>query len=384
MTEPSIADLCTELISWAHDRLEGPGESPVFRFERWITEDPERGWAVLEQLVERAPRDGEVMSVAAIRVPQLLYRDFRHYRERVLALLRASSYLDALLGPEVFIEEDYAPREFEPEHLAQVWLRNSRATDRAEWPETLNHEDPEVRLRIALEIVERGPLKGFDSSDVDGPLLEVLRHFGERVIDAIEAAAQRSAAVRLAIWSGRHLNYGLDLGNGPTPRVPAEVWARFQAAAGETNQCNTRLPAGQFHKLAPLEEQVVEAWFARKSSFWASSELDDLVRNWPERGWETILAIVRGSESGGEREYCGAGPLEDLIRENPELFIARAEVLALRDSRFREALAGIWISLEDVPEPLARRYFIASGRQMRILDAPEGWNPHDGVSRDEA
>jgi hypothetical protein len=129
--------------------------------------------------------------------------------------------------------------------------------------------------------------------------------------------------------------------------------------------------------LAPLEEQMVEAWFAKKSTFWAWSELDDLVRDEPERGWETILAILRSSESREEREYCGAGPLEDLIQANPHLFIERAEELAQRDTGFRQALAGTWISLEDVPQALARRYFIASGRQLGILDAPEGWNPDD-------
>ena len=68
MTEPSVDELCSELISWGHDRNSlGDGESPVFRFERWIREEPELGWGVLQQLVNRAPRDAEVMSLAAFR-----------------------------------------------------------------------------------------------------------------------------------------------------------------------------------------------------------------------------------------------------------------------------------------------------------------------------
>jgi hypothetical protein len=375
MTEPTVDELCAQLVSWAHDRASrAPGESPIYRFERWIKEDQERGWAVLQGLVERAPRDAEVMFMAAHRVPQLLNRDFRGYRDRVLVLLQASSYLDALLGPEVFIEAHYAELQIEPEYLAQRWLRNSRNSERAKWPEQLDKEDPEVRLRIALEIIGRGPLKGFDSNDVERPLRAVLREFGERVIGAIESAARQSAAVRLAIWCARNLNSS----DGLSPKVPAALWARFLAAAGDTNRCNTRTPSGELHRLAPLEEELVEAWFARESAFWAWCELDDLVEEDPERAWSTIVAIVRGAESKAEREHCGAGPLEDLVRTSPELFIGRAEELAQRDPAFREALATMYITLKEVPEPLARRYFTASGRRLEVLDAPEGWMSEGG------
>jgi hypothetical protein len=56
------------------------------------------------------------------------------------------------------------------------------------------------------------------------------------------------------------------------------------------------------------------------------------------------------------------------------LFIERAEALALREKPVRQALGGMWITLEDVPEDLARRYFEASGRKLRVLDAPDGWH----------
>jgi hypothetical protein len=372
MTEPSVNELCTDLIAWAHDRKSPcPGEPPVFRWERWIREDPERGWAVLQELVNRAPRDAEVMFQAAFRASQMLCRDFQRYREPVVTLLEASSYLDELLGPEVFMEAEYAPRTIEPEHLAQVWLRHSRNGNRAKWPEQLDREDPELRIRLALEIIERGPLRGLDLDDVEGPLLDVLRKFGARVIAPIEAAAQRSASVRLAIWSVRHSRQG----DGIRPDVPVELWARFQAAAGDTNRCNTRLREGETHRLAPLEEEVVEGWLARQSTFWAWSVLNDLVREEPERAWETIIAVLHSSRTAEERTYCGAGPLEDLIRANPALFIERAEELASRDAAFRGALGAAWITLEDVPDQLARRYLNASGRELKILDAPEGWNP---------
>lgn len=371
MPEPSVDDLCTALIAWARDRTwDGPGESPIFRFERWIHEDPERGWAVLRQLVDRAPRDADVMAMAAWRVPQLLSRDFRGYRDKVIGLLGASSCLDALLGPEVLIEEDYAPREIDPKYLAHVWLRHCRDTDAARWPEGLDGEDPEVRLRIALEMIARGPLKGLGLEDLDGLLLDVFKMFRERVIEHIELAARRSAAVRIAIWGVRNL--------GRDGRVPPELWARFQAAAGDTNACNTPMPAGEIHRLTPLEEHVVEAQLAEKCTFWAPCLLSDLVDDDPERAWETVVSIVPAAESPADRAYCGAGALEDLIRKYPERFIERVEELAQRDPAFRETLAATWITLEDIPEPLARRYFVASGRGLSVLDAPAGWASDDG------
>lgn len=74
-----------------------------------------------------------------------------------------------------------------------------------------------------------------------------------------------------------------------------------------------------------------------------------------------------------DRTYCGAGPLENLIRADPARFIERIESAANNDHTFQDALAGVWITLEEVTEPLARRYYIASGHQLRVLDAPPDW-----------
>jgi len=153
--EQSVDDVVTGLIAWARDRtLDGP----VSLFERWIEEDPERGWEVLKQLVARAPLDAEVMFQTAFRVPQLLQRDFS-YRDRVLELLRASSYLDALVGPELFVETEYGPRYSEPEQLAETWLRNHRVADTLHPLERRILEDPRASVQFALEVIERGPAR---------------------------------------------------------------------------------------------------------------------------------------------------------------------------------------------------------------------------------
>ncbi len=158
MTEPTVDELCITLIAWARDHGSGAdGGWAVHRFERWIQEEPERGWEVLRQLVARAPQDADVMKLAAFRVPLFLQRDFQRYRDRVLALLDSSSCLDAFIGPEVFVEAEYAPQRIEPERLAQLWLRNSRWGDSPRWKDHVDHAEPDVRLRLAFEIVERGP-----------------------------------------------------------------------------------------------------------------------------------------------------------------------------------------------------------------------------------
>ncbi len=361
MTEPTVDELCSQLIADAHDQETPPGESPRWRWERWIKSDPELGWRVLVGLVDRAPFDEEVMYQAAWRVPQLIYQDFGVFSQRVLTLLPRSTYLDALLGPEVFIEADYAPRVYPPEFLAAVWLRNSRSLDLTRWPDELDREDPRLWLRLYLEYISRAPLRGLDVDDVDDLLPEALRRFGERVIEPIEAAARESAAVRLAIWSARNMN-------NRTQSVPPGLWSRFRAAAEDTHLCNTPRPAGELHRLAPLEEALIEAWFEKERSFWAWCALADLVDDEPEHAWQTTLEILRQSKAPAEWEHCGAGPLEDLIQRWPEEFIERVERCAESDPKFRASLGCVMISLADVPEPLASRYVKASGGAMRIYE----------------
>jgi hypothetical protein len=55
------------------------------------------------------------------------------------------------------------------------------------------------------------------------------------------------------------------------------------------------------------------------------------------------------------------------------LFIERVEQTANSDHTFQDALAWVWITLEDVPEVLARRYYIASAHMLSSLDAPPDW-----------
>ena len=86
------------------------------------------------------------------------------------------------------------------------------------------------------------------------------------------------------------------------------------------------------------------AWTGRgdASHSWASDELDDIVREEPERAWPIILSLIAASPSDQFLAVVAAGPLENLLCDHGAAFIERAERLASSDSQFRHALAGVW------------------------------------------
>ncbi len=96
------------------------------------------------------------------------------------------------------------------------------------------------------------------------------------------------------------------------------------------------------------------------SHSWASGELDDIVREEPERAWPMILSLIGASRSDQFLAILAAGPLENLLCEHGEAFIERVEQLAARDPHFRHALAGVW-GWSRMPEVLQSRLRTAVG-----------------------
>jgi hypothetical protein len=62
----------------------------------------------------------------------------------------------------------------------------------------------------------------------------------------------------------------------------------------------------------------------------------------PERGWEIVVALFQLAGTERDIRVIAAGPLESLLREHGELLVGRVERVARTDSRFREALRGIY------------------------------------------
>ena len=346
------------------------GEHPIWRWQRWIKEDPERAWQVFEQVVGEAPLDPDVLESVVYNLQILLSRRWNDFAGRAVALVQSSPLLDLVVGPEVLTREHYGPRYRDLDELAMVWVHQHVHSDAAHHVSRMMREDPTLGLHLALEIIERGPLHGFETGALHSPLRTLLLHHGPAVIDQIEHAAGKSPALRRAIWDGRRLNPG----SGSPRAVRTDVWDRLMRAAGETTLYNTPAPTGTRRPLGAELDQLLDGWFLAEESFWAWGEVNDLIGDAPEKGWLAIQALVRHAPDNRTLGGIGAGPLEDLVRQHGADFIHPVEELARKDERFRVALGTIWLKLEGSSESLIRRYWIASGRELAVLDAPKGWD----------
>jgi len=99
-----------------------------------------------------------------------------------------------------------------------------------------------------------------------------------------------------------------------------------------------------------MPKSMVDDWLAhsaaegkaKNSLFAAWEKVDDLIGRDPEAGWALTLELVAAASTDQLLANVAAGPLEDLLRVNPELFIERVELAARRDPKFRRCLTGVW------------------------------------------
>ena len=122
--------------------------------------------------------------------------------------------------------------------------------------------------------------------------------------------------------------------------------------------------------------QLVEAYHRhgaskRPEDFWAWERAGDIARgDDPERAWELVVALIRSAPD--ERlEFIGAGPLECLVETHAGALIDRIIGEAERDSRFREALATIWLSVENVPPAALERLQAVTGNRLLVATQAE-------------
>ncbi len=81
-----------------------------------------------------------------------------------------------------------------------------------------------------------------------------------------------------------------------------------------------------------------------------SSDVDDLVREDPERAWPVILVIlerIAPDPASKSFQLLAAGPLEDLLVHHGSAFIDRIESEARKRPSFRLLLCGVWPSTTD-------------------------------------
>jgi hypothetical protein len=105
MPELTPPELTADLIAWSRDEpYPDSDEHPVWRWERWIRDDPEPAWQVFEELARQAPDDVEVIERVAQRLEQIVFRHRADFLERAIRLVRSTPLLDRMFGPEVFTE----------------------------------------------------------------------------------------------------------------------------------------------------------------------------------------------------------------------------------------------------------------------------------------
>lgn len=114
-----------------------------------------------------------------------------------------------------------------------------------------------------------------------------------------------------------------------------------------------RPPAGD-NWISSTDEEIVAAWidfeqrphtlhedWIRDRSWWAVEAMMDLQLHDPARALDVAFQIARTSDTPKVLEMLGAGPLEDLLSEDPTLFDAIA-IEAASSPRLRVALRSTW------------------------------------------
>lgn len=95
---------------------------------------------------------------------------------------------------------------------------------------------------------------------------------------------------------------------------------------------------------ADLIVAFLRAWNGARdgSDDWAPAELDDMVRDDPERAWPIILHLCEQSPNEEFESILAAGPMENLLSQHGPAFIERVELEAARNPRFNHLLGGVW------------------------------------------
>ncbi len=121
-------------------------------------------------------------------------------------------------------------------------------------------------------------------------------------------------------------------------------------------------------ELGPADEQHYWGWDAVTSFIQSAS---------PEDGWTLTVDILRAAPDAIIGNI-GAGPLEDLVIQHGNSLIDWIEGEARRDPRFRQALAGVWISKGDLfPEVEARLVAASGGAIVPLQNAGDPSLDHD-------
>jgi hypothetical protein len=77
-------------------------------------------------------------------------------------------------------------------------------------------------------------------------------------------------------------------------------------------------------------------------TFWAYSELADLVHKKPSEAFDVVLGILASTDDENVLNNLAAGPLEELIQFHGPSVIESIEREAFRNPKFIALLQGVW------------------------------------------
>jgi hypothetical protein len=88
---------------------------------------------------------------------------------------------------------------------------------------------------------------------------------------------------------------------------------------------------------------LASSWLEREEVAWAFDDVDELVQsNDVQAAWDLILELVQGASADTHLWSIGAGPIEDFLSLNGDVWVERVEREAGANPKFCYALARSW------------------------------------------
>lgn len=318
------------------ERPEGEPSAITIWEDLICRDDPELAWPVFREILIRRSDDETVYQVGA-RIRLLLWRYYDQFIGRVRELFREFPRLWRIMGDDALDRSTYVEEPYDRQKLIETYERYQGVSQSAHRVGSIMKTSAQRGLVVAIEIIHRAPKHGLSTSDVFDPLRDLLLEGGEEVIEAVERAAHESVLVRRALWNALR----------SWRKLPAHVAARCRVAAGTTTDYTDDFAAWPLpRKLEPYEEMLVESWFESEKTFWAWTDVADMVDSDPDEAWEITRRLLERSPDHGDLFTLAAGPLEDLLHKQPQKFDEIAAA-ARQNANVREALGGVWIFPDD-------------------------------------
>jgi hypothetical protein len=172
--------------------------------------------------------------------------------------------------------------------------------------------NPDAWWRILRELIAAAPDDEYVQKLAYGPLRMTLECGGDQLLGEAVSIARTSPKMASAVrgWPSRPTN---------------DVYSLF----GRDMVADTL---------------IRHYWRPTGFDFWAWEAARDLIHDDPPEAWLLILELVRKAPDEAVLGTIAAGELEEFVVAHAEGFIDRIEVEARRNHRFREALAGVWIT----------------------------------------